>query len=193
MKKDCIINGQKNNGFTLIELLIVVALLAISAGVTGDILISLVRSFNRATIYNEIEQQANFVTVKLEKELLNGKDLKVYGAVNNQIDFDYTDPQTGEITRIGYLVNPNDTMYRQRGVSPGFPASGPYNVLLDTNNITGVKVSCPASSGKCFTVSTGTPQIITYELQFEHAGSMPLGTSKGKVIVNKTVVLRNTY
>ena len=63
------------NGFTLIELLLVVGLLALSVGITSDILISLVRSYSKSQVINEIEQNANFVSQKLEKELRNAANI----------------------------------------------------------------------------------------------------------------------
>jgi prepilin-type N-terminal cleavage/methylation domain-containing protein len=66
---------MKNKGFTLIELLIVVSLIIIVVGVTGDIVISLVRSYNKTQITNEVEQNGNFAITKLEKELRNSSQV----------------------------------------------------------------------------------------------------------------------
>ena len=68
--------NKKNNqkGFTLIEMLLVVLLLALTVGLTIDMLLSLIRSNTKTQVINEIEQQANFVTLKLEKELRDALD-----------------------------------------------------------------------------------------------------------------------
>ena len=69
--------GIKNKaGFTLVEMVLVVGLLAISFGVTSDILISLVRSQTKSRVMNGIEQQANFVSLSIEKELRNAVSVR---------------------------------------------------------------------------------------------------------------------
>ena len=60
------VNMNAKKGYTLIELMLVIALLALTAGVTGDIIISLVRSYSKTQVANEIEQNAGFVSLKLE-------------------------------------------------------------------------------------------------------------------------------
>ncbi len=69
--------SQKNRGtgFTLVELLVVVALVAVVAGVSADIIFSLVRSNAKTKITNELEQSANSALLKIEKELKSATQL----------------------------------------------------------------------------------------------------------------------
>ena len=60
-------------GFTLVELLIVIFVMALIAGVGGDVMISTFRSSNKANIINEINQNANFVLSTVESVARNGK------------------------------------------------------------------------------------------------------------------------
>jgi len=48
-------------------------------GLTSDMLISLLRSNTKTQVINEIEQQANFVSLKIEKELRDSVDVKIPG------------------------------------------------------------------------------------------------------------------
>ena len=66
-KFDMNMNIKKNQGgFTLVEMLLVVFLLALTMGLTSDMLLSLIRSNTKTQVINEIEQQANFVSLKIE-------------------------------------------------------------------------------------------------------------------------------
>ena len=56
----------KQKGFTLVELLIVVSIIIIVVGVTGDIILSLVRSYSKTQITNEIEQNAKNVQIYIK-------------------------------------------------------------------------------------------------------------------------------
>ena len=71
--------ARVTKGFTLIELLLVVGLLALTVGITSDILLSIVRTYNKTQVTNEIEQQANFVSLKLEKEIRNAQTVTLEG------------------------------------------------------------------------------------------------------------------
>lgn len=77
-------NKTNQKRFTLIEMLLVVLLLALTVGLTSDMLLSLIRSNTKTQVINEIEQQANFVTLKLEKELRDALDAST-GADNSLV------------------------------------------------------------------------------------------------------------
>jgi len=91
-------------GFTLIELLLVISLLALSVGVTSDILVSLVRTNAKTTVLNDIEQTANFISTKLEKELRNAEQITapVVGSPGNVLTF-----VTRNGDRVVYSVDEN--------------------------------------------------------------------------------------
>ena len=169
---------KSSKGFTLIELVIVVAILAITLTITSDILISLVRSNNKTRIQNELEQQSNFVSLKLEKELRNAQS--VDSSENTELSL--TLENSEEIT---YSLNEgNGVLLRDK--------DGTTDPVTSAHEPGGVSVSC-GSSG-CFNVEGTTPQRVNVSLVFEPSTSGTLGTSfTGKVEVNTTVVLRNTY
>ena len=165
---------KENKGFTLIELIIVIAILAITLTVTSDILISLVRSNNKTRVQNELEQQSNFVALKLEKELRDAGN--IINAGSDELTF--TNENGDEIT---YLLTGSPSYLQREGVpitSPHVPG--------------GVSVTCPSG---CFEVLGISPQRVNISLLFEPVSSGGvLGTSfSGQVEVNTTVVLRNTY
>lgn len=170
----------KNNGFTLIEMLIVVALLAITVGITSDILISLVRSNTRTQILNEIEQQANFVSLKIEKELRDARD------VTQELEGDtlqFTRNDGVEITYEHTTTDGVGFLRRQVGSSGFYPVtsgSGPG----------AVDVRC---SGRCFTVTGANPEVVMIDMEFFQAANGGVIDYIGGAKIQSSIVIRSTY
>lgn len=180
---------ENENGFTLVELLLVVALTAISVGVTGDVMMSLLRSYSKSTSINEIEQNSNFISLKLEKELRNATSVSVTGS-GNVLTIQLS---TGTVCYT-YLANadPNlSNLYRSTGSCS--TASGFEMVATPSlgSTVSGVTISC-GTSGACFAVSGVTPQIVTLDLVFKEANQSAV-YFKGEVDIKDTVVTRNSY
>lgn len=175
---------HKQMGFTLVELLLVVALLAISIGVTSDILVSLIRSYNKTQVTNEVEQQANFVTLKLEKELRSARTITTppVGTPGNTLTFQRVDGTTTT-----YSLNASGIILRN-GAN-----------LTSNAGVGGVSVTCAnntcntSSTGSCFTVTGTSPQILTVSMTFRQALATATASYTGCVKYNDTFVIRNTY
>lgn len=167
-------------GFTLIELLLVITLIAISVGVTSDVLLSLIRSYNRTSALNEIEQQANFIGIKLEKELRNANNVSVPNS--NRISFEY------EGDTVYYNVSGNN-LYR----STSTWSTNSSDALVATPAINGtaggVNLTC---EGECFTLTGTSPQIVGLSMVFAESGAGGV-TFQGQINVKNTIVIRNTY
>ena len=161
---------KSNEGFTLIELIIVIAILAITLTLTSDILISLVRSNNKTVVKDELEQQANFVALKLEKELRNARDAEIN---SGNLSFTLEGGQDATYSLDGEVL--------QKDSVP----------ITSNHPLGGVVVSCP--SGACFGVEPGPPQLVTIDLLFTPKSGGGLGSFSGEIKVNTTIVLRNTY
>jgi prepilin-type N-terminal cleavage/methylation domain-containing protein len=66
-------------GFTLIELLVVIGLVLIIGTVGTSIITSILRSYNKAHIINEIEQNGNYVLSLMESQIRNAKSVECDG------------------------------------------------------------------------------------------------------------------
>jgi prepilin-type N-terminal cleavage/methylation domain-containing protein len=185
---------NSKNGFTLVELLLVVALMAISFGVTSDILVTLMRSFNKTTVITEIEQQAGVVSQMIEKEIKNAAVVSNPGGDTNIIQFEDT---LGNTARYHFQVyNTIGTLYR-------YPTSTDINTIarrrlyaitgnpgLHTGLVGGVNVTC---TGPCFVVNVGRPSVVQVNFNFRQAQAVANSSYSGNVVISNTIVVRNTY
>lgn len=167
-----------SRGFTLIELLIVIALVAIVAGVSADIVLSIVRSYTKTRVQTEVEQSANFALLKLEKELKSATSLiNPPSPSSNSITFE----RGGSI--ITYQVLANGTLERVEGTDTA--------PLLDAVDPNGVKITS-AGGGNTFTVLHNNPYVIQIKMTLAPV-SVTGVAFEGDVEINQTVVLRGTY
>lgn len=172
------------NGFTLVELLVVIALIGISVGVTNDILVSLVRSYNKTQVKNELEQQANFVGLKLERELRSAKSASIPGgaAGGNSLVL-----QKADGSYVNYSVSTGVVTVGYNCDSAGAGCSPTLNTTTNAGP-GGLNVTC---SSDCFTVA-GNPQVVTLDLTFNPNTSN--GTSfSGTAYIRNTITIRNSY
>lgn len=175
----------KNNiqkGFTLIELMLVVVLIAVSVGVTNDILMSLVRSNNKTQVMTEIEQQSNFVSSKIERELRNARSVStpLAGAFGSSLVF-----ETKDGTTIEYNVDTTSGLIKRK-VNIGVLTN-----ITSNNNPGGVVAACGSPS--CFSVSGFNPQIVNVSIKFSQAQPGAGSSYSGQTTIQSTVVVRNTY
>jgi prepilin-type N-terminal cleavage/methylation domain-containing protein len=174
-------NSQQ--GFTLVELLLVIALLSISIGVTGDIMVSLTRSYNKTTVVNEIEQQVNFIGLKLEKELRNATNVT---ANSTQMQFD---SGTGTVC---YNYS-NGNLYRTASAGICTYSTAAADALVATPSINqsllGVNATCGAN---CFSVTSTSPQVVDIDMTFSQASGGGVSFS-GNIVLRNTIVIRNSY
>jgi prepilin-type N-terminal cleavage/methylation domain-containing protein len=177
------LNKRNKRGFTLIELLLVVSLIGIAFGVTSDILISLVRSQVKTQVMNSLEQQANFVSLKIEKDLRNA-----YAVVANSDGSDGFEI-TGRVDGVAYTV-----VYKYTGSVITRQEDSLSLPLTDTSAPGGVAVTC--LSATCFSVSGVSPTLVTVSMKFSpfNSGSTAITPANtGFVDINTTFVVRGTY
>ena len=170
------VNNQK--GFTLIEMLLVVLLLALTVGLTSDMLLSLIRSNTKTQVINEIEQQANFVTLKLEKELRD--------AIDANIDDSSLVITLRSNSQVTYQINENNVLQRKLG------SAGSFVNLTSSSSPGGVRVTCVDLS-PCFDVTDSNPKTVVTRLLFRQAQVEAGPTYSGDVKIESTITIRGDY
>ncbi|KKS21751.1 MAG: hypothetical protein UU80_C0021G0022 [candidate division WWE3 bacterium GW2011_GWA1_41_8] len=165
--------NNKAAGFTLIELVVVVAILLVTVGIAGDIIISLTRTFGKTQVSNEIESTSNFVLLKLEKEFRSATSVvtpAAVGASGNTLHF---------INKNGKLLNRSFDTVNCASQAP----------LTANDSATGVLVTgTPA-----FTLTSDKPYVIKINMTFSSATPNPSTTFSGTVTLNNTLVARGSY
>jgi prepilin-type N-terminal cleavage/methylation domain-containing protein len=184
---------NKQGGFTLIEMLIVVVILAIVVGMTSDMLMSLIRSNTKTQVINELEQQANFVSLKIEKELRDADIVNTF--------YDSTCPEylclrfrRRDGKNITYKLEPvpgtSPVAYKLQRSLEGL-ADGNFLDLTSVESIGGVLISC--INAKCFEVIGTSPQTVKINMIFNQSQKNAGASYKGNIKIESSIVIRSTY
>lgn len=176
---------RNQKAFTLVELLVVVSIIIITVGVVGDILVSIIRSYNKTQVTNEIEQNANFVMLKLEKELKNA--VSVNTVDGTRLDFNLED-DAGTVHNVVYEIKESSG---KGYITRNYDSLG--EVIL-TNNFTdfGVNVDLGTSKFEWISAPGAQPAVVKIVLKFTQFGSS-VRQFTGDVTLENTVVARRTY
>src|SRR3990167_9694281 len=71
--------AKNNQGVTLIELLVTISLIGILVGVSGDLLFTIFRSFNKSSTIVNIQEEGNAVLNKIKTDAINASSVTVTG------------------------------------------------------------------------------------------------------------------
>jgi len=175
-------------GYTLIELLIVIGLIGITIGVTGDIVLSLIRSYAKTQATNELERSTNFVVSKIEKEFKNATSIA--SVSGNELEFttklmDSATPLTVKYEVANCTASGQTVRCLKRSVNGASPVE-----VTDPETI---KLTCV---GQCFKDAnpSSTPKAVTINMKFEKNNGGSTSTAfSGEVIIKTTVVAKGTY
>lgn len=190
-------------GFTLLELLIAISLLAITAGLTGDILLTLVRTYNKTRITNEIEQNGNLALSKIEKELRTATNLiepdpECLGGpacnCSNVLEFermslqDPNDESDDTLVTIRYEITSSGSLERTENINTTSRTTS--SILLDPNNS---HVMLDTSQSEFCAVEITSPKVIEINFTLLQDSSQGGVSFAGTVDLNQVIVLRGTY
>jgi prepilin-type N-terminal cleavage/methylation domain-containing protein len=169
--------NKKQKGFTLVELLVVVGIIIIVMGFTGDIVLSLVRSYGKTKITNDLEQTGNYVMLKLEKELRTASGL------SNVLNTQLTLQRTSEGTGIYVTYRKSGDLF-QRCQSTTTTCTSFENLLPS---------DIAVKNSDIFTTISDSPQTVRVKLILEPSGTVVNPAFTGSIELSQTIVLRSTY
>ncbi|MBI4091266.1 prepilin-type N-terminal cleavage/methylation domain-containing protein [candidate division WWE3 bacterium] len=185
---------KKQLGFTLVELLVVVSVVLISVGVAGDLIISIIRSYNKTRVLNEIEQNGNYALAKVVFDLRNAKAITGLGDCPSlSTGFTLTDQSSKSIVYSIDQVNGTGGLsctstctwaLRRNYDSVGAEAITNYDLTE------GVSLDMP-ESGFCLASNSPNPLAVDIRLVFKQGPSAISGkSSEANVPFNSIVALK---
>lgn len=194
---------NKSKGFTLIELVIVIALLAITAGVSADIITTLVRSYSKTKLINEMELAGGNVLTKISKEVKSSNGVyqidDFYDSSNvpvcgNTISF-YKPNSEGDVVKTVYSVDTGTGEVTKINdpdgvnvVSSLLDPADSGSIVVDTNSATNGGIGTDF-----FCWINAAPNVIYMRLPLKQAGSGVGVTNQISITVEETIVVRGGY
>ncbi len=175
----------QERGFTLIELILVIGILTVSIGVSSDIVLTLIKSYSKSQTNNEVEQNADFVMNRIQRDLF-ANAASIVSVSANKLAFTDKNGST-----YSYKVSSNGTSFQVY-----YTAGGQDYLLTNDDPINGIKlVDCASSS--CFTqlnASGINPYVIKIKFEFVPAYfTNAIPSDSGNTVVETTQVVRSTY
>lgn len=168
---------MKNRGFTLVELLVSIGLVLIVGTVGTSIIASILRSYNKAHIINEVEQNGNYVLSLMESQIRNAKSVSPTSGTTQTLT---VTPQEGSVFDFSIANVGGIGVVRKDS-----------EILTNNNPVNGVEVVV-ADSG--FTVTGISPQTVIIVLKLQQAPNAPGRVDyQAATTLQTTVVVRGGY
>ncbi len=177
-------NFAKRNldGFTLVELLVTFGLILIIGTVGTNIIASILRSYNKAHIINEIEQNGNYALSLMESQIRNAGSVSPTDTTTQTLT---VTPQEGSTITFSITTGAGGIGVVQRTVE------GITEILTNDNLVSGVSVDTTNSQ---FVISNTTPPSVQIILQLRQAPNAPGRVDyRAETTLQTTVVVRGGY
>ncbi len=171
-----------NKGFTLVELLVSIGLVLIIGTVGTSIITSILRSYNKASIINEIEQNGNYVLSLMESQIRNAASVSPTDTTTQTLT---VTPQEGSPITFSVTTGAGGIGVVQKTVE------GVAEILTNDDLVSGVSVDTTNSQ---FVVSGTTPSSVQIILQLRQALNAPGRVDyQAATTLQTTVVVRGGY
>lgn len=184
---------KNEKGFTLIELLISISLLAITAGLTTDIILSLVRTYNKTRITNEIEQAGTIAMSKMEKELRVALSLTspAQGTCGTSLVFQRKRLSDDAVVTITYAIDISGTDAGTLRRTENDGATSFTAPVLDSTQTNGIKLD--HNSSRICVLNQSQPHVVMIDFNLLQVATTGGVSFQGSVPLEQTIVLRGTY
>ena len=177
---------DEQKGFTLLELLIVIALLTITVGVTGDIILSLVRSYSKTRVTNEVEQTGNLAMSKIEKEFRAALSVSSPALGDTGDELSFIRVIDGVEHTITYTVEVTGGLLRREDIN---------GTNISTAAIIDGEESAIKNPDTAFSLVQENPYVVKINFELRQGDSTLPETSPiaSKIDLETTVVARGSY
>lgn len=192
--------AKKSTGYTLLELLIVIGLIGLTVGVTGDIILSLVRSYTKTQATNELERTSNYAVTKIEKEFKNAVSNVTFGDSTDSVSFYTKYYNNSTLYPVSYRYTPacpstdtgNQGCIQRCDKLETSCIAGDWKPITDTDIVivltNGGKVFSKASPGD------STPVALSLNMKLtKNINGSTNNPFSGELVVKTTVVAKGTY
>ncbi len=171
---------MKKNGFTLVELLVSVGLVLIIGTVGTSVIASILRSYNKAHIINEIEQNGNYALSLMENQIRNARSVSPTDTTTQNLT---VTPQEGSNFTFS-IANPTGNIGVIRKNA---------EVITNDDLVSGINVDTSPTESY-FEVSSTTPPTVKIVLKLEQAPNAPGRIDyQAETTLQTTVVVRGGY
>ena len=164
-------------GYTLIELVVVVGVLVLISAVATDMFVNITRSYNKANVIAEIEQNGNTALISMVNEIRQARSVSPTSGTTSTITI--TDQSGGTVT-FGFRTptgSVNGCLYRGAATQ----------CLTDDTYATGVNVTY-----LIFTVIESDPPAVTVEITIaQPKGVLARQDYQAQTTLKTSVVLRS--
>ena len=124
-------NFKLSKGFTLVELLLVVGIIGIIAGISGDMFATVMRAYRKAEIFSYIERTGNNILTQIEQDLRSAS-LVTIDDVNNIVDISIPNSSGGVINKRYQFKKCGSGNDITTGISPSSLVSSTTQAYLGT-------------------------------------------------------------
>ena len=144
------------SAFTLIELVVVIGVLGILSAVAADMFINITRSYNKANVIAEIEQNGNLAISTMSNEIRSALSVSPTSGTASSIDIVDQDGATVTFSFISPAGNDNGYVARN-----GLP-------IIDNERVTGVNVT-----HGMFTIVEADPSVVGITMTITQPKGVP--------------------
>jgi len=176
----------RGNGFTLVELLVSIGLVLIIGTIGTSVIASILRSYNKAHIINEIEQNGNYVISLMENQIRNAASVS---PTSGDVLLLTVTPQNGD--PYDFEI---DTEITGTGASDSIGVVKRGTEIITNDNLTNgvdVVISGTPADASHFSVDGNKVQIV---LKLQQAPNAPGRVDyQAETTLQTTVVVRGGY
>jgi type II secretory pathway pseudopilin PulG len=189
---------KNSKGFTLLELTLVISLLILTVGVSGTIILTLVRNYTQTQLVSELEQTSNFIIAKIKDDVRPSLRIVFPEAPGDSADtliIQGLDASRNPYCIYYYVDDSTGILYRDYfegnclTISPYIPDFNP-EALIDVDAVKRVFANCTTANSCFVNSSQGEVGLVDFNIQFSTSN---IDVNSNDIVFDDVIVLRGSY